>query len=143
MNSFRKLTDEKREIERAEKMWALEKPILERRNQLRNEQEEFKKKKQKLATSKLLVIFLFANCSLIEIFTGWATLRMLDATVNTGIIDFTPLVTLVGAIVGEVFGYTVYSLKSMKENTAGGIIYDIAMQGLESPLSPPDENRVD
>lgn len=142
MRSFRQISDEKREIERAEKMWAMEKPIIERRNQLLDEQNEVKKRKQKLATSKLLILFLFVNCSVIEIFTGWATVRMLNIAANTGLIDFTPLVTLIGAIVSEVFGYAVYALKSAKENTAGGIVYDMAMQSLDNPPSPPDTTGV-
>lgn len=142
MRSFRQLSDEKREIERAEKMWAIEKPIIERRNQLLDEQNEVKKRKQKLATSKLLILFLFVNCSVIEIFTGWATVRMLNIAANTGLIDFTPLVTLIGAVVSEVFGYAVYALKSAKENTAGGIVYDMAMQSIDNPPSPPDTTGV-
>lgn len=142
MRSFRQISDEKREIERAEKMWAMEKPIIERRNQLLDEQNEVKKRKQKLATSKLLILFLFVNCSVIEIFTGWATVRMLNIAANTGLIDFTPLVTLIGAVVSEVFGYAVYALKSAKENAAGGIIYDMAMQSLDNPPSPPDTTGV-
>ena len=38
--------------------------------------------------------------------------------------DFTPLVTLIGAVISEVIGYAIYSLKAMKENTSGGIVYD-------------------
>ena len=41
--------------------------------------------------------------------------------------DFTPLVTLIGAVISEVIGYAVYSLKAMKENTSGGIVYDSAL----------------
>lgn len=142
MRSFKQLSDERREIERAERMWAIEKPIIERRNQLLDEQNEVKKRKQKLATSKLLILFLFVNCSIIEIFTGWATVRMLNIAANTGLIDFTPLVTLIGAIVSEVFGYAIYALKSAKENTVGGIVYDMAMQNLDNPPSPPDTTGV-
>ena len=41
--------------------------------------------------------------------------------------DFTPLVTLIGAVISEVIGYAIYSLKAMKENTSGGIVYDSAI----------------
>lgn len=142
MRSFRQLANEKREIERAEEMWTIERPIIERRNQLLDEQNEVKKRKQKLATSKLLILFLFVNCSIIEIFTGWATVRMLNIAANTGLIDFTPLVTLIGAIVGEVFGYAVYALKSTKENTTGGIVYDMTMQSINNPLPSSDTSGV-
>lgn len=42
-------------------------------------------------------------------------------------VDFSPLTALIGAIVTEVIGYAVYSIKSMKENTKGGITYETAM----------------
>ena len=67
---------------------------------------------------------------------------MLDITINTGLIDFTPLVTLIGTIVSEVFGYAIYALKSTKENTVGGIVYDMAIQNIDNPLSPPDTTGV-
>jgi hypothetical protein len=35
----------------------------------------------------------------------------------------TPLTTLIGAVISEVVGYAVYSLKAAKENTIGGIQY--------------------
>ena len=58
--------------------------------------------------------------------------KMLSIALITGLsIDFTPLVALIGAVVGEVFGYAIYSLKSAKENSAGGIVYDSALRELE------------
>lgn len=132
----------RRRVEQEEKRWQLEKPLRERQAAVRNDKAEFENKKRKISTSKLLIIFLFVNCTLIEIFTGWATIKMLAIALATGLsIDFTPLVALIGAIVGEVIGYAVYSLKSTKENTAGGIIYDTAMKDIE--LSPPDDDTVE
>lgn len=142
MRSFKQLSDEKKELERAEKRWAVEKPLIERRNQLLEEQNEVRRRKQKLTTSKLLVLFLFGNCSAIELFTGWATVKMLNTAAYTGLIDFTPLIALIGAVVSEVFGYAVYALKSAKENTAGGIVYDMAIQDIDNPPSPPDTTGV-
>lgn len=142
MRSFKRLSEEKKELERAEKRWSLEKPLIERRNQLLKEQSEIKKQKQKLTTSKLLILFLFGNCSIIELFTGWATVKMLNTTAYTGLIDFSPLIALIGAVVSEVFGYAVYALKSAKENTTGGIVYDMAIQNIDNPPSPPDTTGV-
>ena len=51
--------------------------------------------------------------------------------------DFSPLVTLVGAAVSEVIGYAIYAVKSMKENTEGGIIYMQAQNELNA--TPPEE----
>ena len=96
---------------------------------------------KKLSTSKLLILFLFINCTLIEVFTGWAMIKMLAIALATGLtIDFTPLVALIGAVVGEVFGYAVYSLKAMKENTVGGLVYDSALRELENSQEEEEEN---
>ena len=87
---------------------------------------------KKLTTSKWLILFLFINCTVIELFTGWSVIKMLAIAKENGVpIDFTPLVTLIGAVVGEVLGYAVYSLKSAKENTVGGIVYETAMKNIE------------
>jgi hypothetical protein len=45
--------------------------------------------------------------------------------------DLTPLVTLIGAVVSEVIGFAIYSIKAAKENTKGGLVYDKAMKELE------------
>jgi len=45
--------------------------------------------------------------------------------------DFSPLVTLIGAVVSEVIGFAIYSIKATKENTKGGIVYDTAMKEYE------------
>lgn len=42
--------------------------------------------------------------------------------------DFGPLLALIGAVIGEVIGYAIYALKSIKENTKDGIIYDLALK---------------
>ena len=75
---------------------------------------------------------MFLNCTIIELFTGFVTLKSLNLTTLTmANPDFTPLVTLIGAVVSEVVGYAVYALKSAKENTAGGIIYETAMRQID------------
>jgi len=42
---------------------------------------------------------------------------------QTGMVDFTPIVTLIGAVVGEIIGFAIYAAKAAKENTVGGIVY--------------------
>ena len=80
---------------------------------------------KKKSCTKLIMLFLFINCTFIEIFTGWVTVQNIILAKNFGVpLDFTPLVTLVGAVISEVFGFAVYALKSVKENTKGGIVYD-------------------
>lgn len=85
--------------------------------------------KKKISATKMIVLFLFINCSLIEIFTGWVTVVNLQLARDVGIfIDFTPLVTLVGTAVSEVFGFAIYAAKAAKENSKGGIVYDSTMR---------------
>lgn len=127
------MTKEEREIIIKEHRWQREKEVLERKYKLKQEKREFKKQfLPKISTSKLLIFFLFINCTIIELFTGFVTLKSLDLTTLTmANPDFTPLVALIGAVVSEVVGYAVYALKSAKENTAGGITYEAAMRQID------------
>lgn len=127
------MTKEEREITIKEHRWQREKEVLERKYKLKQEKREFKKQfLPKISTSKLLILFLFINCTIIELFTGFVTLKSLDLTTLTMVNpDFTPLVALIGAVVSEVVGYAVYALKSAKENTAGGITYEAAMRQID------------
>lgn len=120
-----------KKILKQEQEWEKEKTLLERKEKIKKEKKKFKN--NKITTSKLLILFLFLNCSLIEIFTGWAIAKMLYISSLTGnAIDFTPLVTLIGAVVGEVLGYAIYSLKATKENTSGGVVYDMAIKDFDN-----------
>jgi hypothetical protein len=127
------MTKEEREITIKEHRWQREKEVLERKYKLKQEKREFKKQfLPKISTSKLLILFLFINCTIIELFTGFVTLKSLDLTTLTmANPDFTPLVALIGAVVSEVVGYAVYALKSAKENTVGGITYEAAMRQID------------
>ena len=107
--------------------WEQKKKILEIENQIQTERKKIKNS-SKISFSKLLIFFLFFNCTALEIFTAWVTIQTISLAFSTGaIIDFSPLVTLIGLVVGEVIGYGIYSLKSLKENTKGGIVYDSKM----------------
>ena len=127
------MTKEERDITIKEHRWQREKEVLERKYKLKQEKRDFKKQfLPKISTSKLLILFLFINCTIIELFTGFVTLKSLDLTTLTmANPDFTPLVALIGAVVSEVVGYAVYALKSAKENTAGGIAYETAMRQID------------
>ena len=127
------MTKEERDITIKEHRWQREKEVLERKYKLKQEKREFKKQfLPKISTSKLLILFLFINCTIIELFTGFVTLKSLDLTnLTMANPDFTPLVALIGAVVSEVVGYAVYALKSAKENTAGGITYEAAMRQID------------
>ena len=146
MGLFRKksLREQEHEIKREEIYWNAEKAMLERKQKLREEKREMRKPK-KMSTTKLLVGFLFVNCTIVELFTGWATAQSLKISYMTGNpMDFSPLVTLIGAVVTEVMGFAVYAVKATKENTANGITYMMAQQSLNNNKSNPiEENTSD
>ncbi len=124
------MLDEKKLVQE-EKDWAKNKQLLKRKIKIEKDKAKLRnslKDKSKLTTTKLLILFLFINCTIIELFTGWATIQSIQLALQTGLApDFTPLVTLIGAVVGEVVGFAVYAVKSTKENTVGGIVYDSAL----------------
>lgn len=143
MGLFRKksLREQEHEVKREEIYWNAEKVILERKQKLREEKREMRKPK-KMSTTKLLVGFLFVNCTLVELFTGWATAQSLKISYMTGNpMDFSPLVTLIGAVVTEVMGFAVYAVKATKENTANGITYMMAQQSLSNNENDPIEEN--
>ena len=71
------------------------------------------------------MLFLFISCSAVEAFTMFAIIKAMNMGYG---VEFGPLSMLITAVVAEVISFSVYSLKSMKENTEGGIVYDTAMQ---------------
>lgn len=122
---------EKESILQEEKEWQEDKIFFEKQKKVFEEKKNFFKQK-KISTSKLLILFLFLNCTAIEIFTGWVTIQSIALVSMTMMMpDFSPLVTLIGAVVSEVIGFAIYSIKATKENTKGGIVYDTAMKEYE------------
>ncbi len=92
-----------------------------------------KKKEKKISYSKLLLTLLFINFFLLEIFTGWVTIKSFSlAYAIETMPDFTPLITLLGAVIGETLSYGIYCSKSKAENTKDGIVYETAMRNLEN-----------
>lgn len=123
---------EKEKILEQEKEWKEDKLFLEKKKKLLLDKKDFFIMFPKISTSKLLILFLFLNCTAIEIFTGWVTIQCINLTTITMMApDLTPLVTLIGAVVSEVIGFAIYSIKATKENTKDGIVYDTAMKKLE------------
>lgn len=121
------LQKRKKQIEIQQKYWAKEKPIVIAEQDLKEDKKETKNRKKeekkKLTTTKFLMFFLFASCTIIQIFTLVVTIL----SINAGVYDFTALQMLITAVVGEVVAFAIYSIKSLKENTKGGIIYETAM----------------
>ena len=108
-------------LRKKQKEWAIEKELIKSKNEMKREKRELK---EKMPTSKKLITFLFVNCTVIELFTFFVTIQSINLSPITGMsVDTAPLVTLIGAVVGEVIAYAIYSAKAAKENTEGGIEY--------------------
>ena len=88
------------------------------------------KPKEKLSFSKMAFIFMIVNCTVIEIYA-------LVVMVIFG--DLSSLTTLIAAVVGECVSFISYEYKSMKENSAQGIVYESAMKKLEKELENNDD----
>lgn len=112
--------------------WEKDKVYLEKEKQLKQDKKKFFSKIPKISTSKLLILFLFLNCTAIELFTAWITIKSVELVQITMMApDFSPLITLIGAVVSEVMGFAIYSIKAAKENTKNGIVYDMAMRNYD------------
>lgn len=130
------LKEREKQVLYEEKLWEREKNLLEREYKVESERkslkEKFKDKKTKIANSKLLIWFLFINCTIIELFTIWVIISELKLA-ETGVLipDLSPLMALITTVVAEVIGFGIYALKSTKENTEGGIVFETTMKELE------------
>lgn len=120
----------KNSLRKKQKEWEQEKDIIIEQIKLKNDKEKIKGH-NKLSMSKKIILFLFINCTLIELFTGYITIMDLNIAKTTGMVDFSPMIALITAVVGEVIGFAVYAVKSMKENTQGGITYQAMMNEFE------------
>lgn len=120
----------KNSLRKKQKNWEQEKDIIIEQIKLKNDKEKIKGH-NKLSMSKKIILFLFINCTLIELFTGYITIMDLNIAKTTGMVDFSPMIALITAVVGEVIGFAVYAVKSMKENTQGGITYQAMMNEFE------------
>jgi len=117
------------------KRWQIEKPLLEQKQLIAEEKEEIisKNKKRKTAFGKLLMIFLFVNFTILELFTGWVTIKSFSlAYTIEQMPDFSPLITLLGAVIGETLSYGIYCHKAKAENTEGGIVFEATMHNLKN-----------
>lgn len=131
-----------KEIVLRESMWEVERPLIERQNKLKKEYKTLTQKvKEKPSWSKLLLTFLFVNFTILEGFIAWATIKSFSLAFVYGISpDLTPLITLIGAVIGETLSYGIYAAKSKAENTEGGIVYEAARWAHENNVSTPPEN---
>lgn len=96
--------------------------------------------KKKMTTSKKLILFLFINCTIIELFTlAVIAISFPFAAKIDSLPDFSPLTTLISTVVTETISFGIYSVKALKENTAGGITYDMAMKEFEESKGDEQE----
>lgn len=118
---------QKRKIEKAIEIWQEDKPLLIAKQDLIQDKKDVKNRnkiaRQGLTMTKRLMLFLFISCTIIQLFT----LVVTAYSVHQGVYDFSALQMLITAVVGEVVAFAIYSIKSLKENTKGGIVYESAM----------------
>lgn len=90
------------------------------------------KPKEKLSFSKMAFIFMITNCVVIEIY-ALVTMFFFQ--------DLSSLPTLIAAVVGECITLCGYYIKSGKENTSGGIVYESAMAKLNHELEKDETDN--
>ena len=132
---------EKKKLAQQLKYWQLEKQLILQKQDLKEDikktKNRYKEQRKKLSTSKFLMLFLFISCSAIEFFTIFLTFKGM----SIGYIDFSALQTLIGAVVAQVIGFAVYALKSVKQNTAGGIVYETALIQAQNKNTQENNNQ--
>jgi len=144
---LRKLRKDKENINFQEKLWLQLKPIKLRENKIEQEKKEINDEKKKIklpSWSKILLVFLFINFTILEIFIGWVTLQSFSLAFATGMNpDLTPLVALIGAVIGQTISYWTYCNKSKAENTEGGIVFQSMMNNFQLATKEENENNDD
>lgn len=125
-------------MEAKKQNWQREKEILIAKQQIKKQKRQIKSESKKITTSKLLTFFLFASCTIIEVFTLFIIFRTLQ--LGYGLVTG-PLEMLITSVVAEVAGFGIYSIKATKENTKGGIIYQTAMNEWEGISANEDEQE--
>lgn len=89
------------------------------------------KKKKSLSFSKVLVIFIFCNFIVIELYSMFAMVWLHDLSA---------LGSLIFGIIGQCSTAIGYFIKSGKENTADGIVYETTIRELEYELENRNNN---
>lgn len=121
-----------KKLKRLAEKWANQKAILEQEEQIRRERHQIVAEKKKRTTTKRYMLYLFGTCTLIELFTGYLMIhQMVLAQKGLIVPDMSPQITLISVVVAEVVAFAIYAVKSLKENTVGGVVYDMAMRNIE------------
>lgn len=141
--AVRKIRKKREKTKYNQILWDAEKPLIEIQNKIDEEKKELIQERNQIkfpSCSKIFATFLFINFTILEIFTGWVTIKSFSLASTMGITpDFTPLITLIGAVIGQTLSYWIYSSKSKAENTQGGIVYEAAMAGIQSDTDTENE----
>ena len=139
----RKLRRERILTRYKQQMWDARRPLVEAQNEIDEEIKKYKEKHIKLkfpSFSKMLLVFLSANFTILEIFIGWVTIKSFSLGLSINAMpDFTPLVSLIGVVLGHTVSYWIYSAKSKAENTVGGITYEMARMQMEQEMCGNEE----
>ena len=98
------------------------------RQELRNAREKYWPKPKKPSTAKVALAYIFGSCTIVQVYSMVAMWHFADLS---------PLISLIGATVGEAISYCAYAAKSTKENTKGGITYEMAMA--QQPPDPEED----
>ena len=134
-HTLRQLRKEKLETNFNKQVWEARKPLIEIQNQIDEEKKELTVQHIKAnfpSWGKLFALLLFINFTALEIFICWVTIKTFSIALAIGIMpDFTPLITLIGAVIGQTLSYGIYAAKSKAENTEGGIVYEMAKMQAE------------
>ena len=115
-------------------LWEYKKKIIEQKQSIKEDKFKIKQaeKKYKPAFGKFVLILLFINFTILELFTGWVTISSFQLAYATGTSpDFSPLITLLGAVLGETLSYGIYCMKAKAENTKNGIVYETTMKNID------------
>ena len=133
--SIRKLRRDKAKTKLKQQLWEAQRPLKEIQNKIDEEKKDLNKKHFQIkfpSWSKIFLAFLFINFTILEIFIGYVTIKTFYIALNVGMMpDFTPLITLIGAVIGQTLSYGIYTIKSKAENIEGGITYEMAKMQME------------
>ena len=129
------MTEER--LQKKLQQWEKKRKYIVAKEKIKSEKKDIKSK-HKPSTSKFLMAFLFINCSIIELYTMFVIILSMKMGFEA---DFGPLQMLITAVVAQVIGYAIYSLKASKENSSGGIVYETAIMKLKSEDSAEEEQE--
>ena len=138
------LREKEQESEKQYRKWQREKAILELKQEIREEKHDLISRSwaTKLPFTKLIAIFLFTNFTILEIFIGWVTIQSFTLAYAIAMTpDFSPLITLATAVLGQTLSYYIYASKAKAENTAGGLTYEMAMLEAQNQINQVNDNQ--